>query len=51
MTMGLFSSHVLKQTDPSVEVLLFFLRKKNFIRKVTHLKNTVGEKNILSLMS
>ena len=33
MTMGLFSSHVLKQTDPSVEVLRFFLRKKNFYKE------------------
>ena len=33
MTMGLFSSHVLKQTDPSVEVLLFFLRKKKIYKE------------------
>ena len=30
MTMGLFSSHVLKQTDPSVEVLIFFLEKNSY---------------------
>ena len=53
MVIGLLS-HVLekcKDTEPSVEVLLLFVIKNFLIRKITRQKNTIGEKNILSLMS
>ena len=51
MAIGLLS-HVLekcKETDPSVKVLPFFVTKNFLIRKITHQKNTIGEKNILSM--
>lgn len=51
MVIGLLSHVLEKCKDKEPSVFFFFVIKNFLIRKITRQKNTIGAKNILSLMS